>query len=99
MDLSQTTPKALTKDRKAEMVRMILDEPDTGYRTIADRFGVAYSTVTRVANDHGIRRKADLETSIRKKQRKDRLPGGGELREGGIVANDEQWRARMQRIG
>jgi hypothetical protein len=92
MDLSQTTPKALMQQRRDEIIETIRNEPNTTYLVIAERFGVSQATVCEIALKNGISRKSMKEDRI------DRLPAKGKPREGGIIANDEQWLARMQRI-
>jgi len=95
MDLSQTTPKAITPKLKQQIVGMARDCPTMPYGQIAKRFGVSRGTVSRVATAAGVLRRQPQQARARSIG-----PTRPEhLRDGGIIADDAQWRARQQRIG
>ena len=76
------------------VVRAVQDNPDRPYTEIADEIGVRRHQVGRILRRMNISRK-DIESGLRVERAKHRDPN---LREGGIVADDAQWRARQQRI-
>ena len=85
------SPKALPKGRNLEIVEMVKSRPDLSYYKIAERFGVSFTTVSRIACAHGVKRGDPVVNPKPRKLDPNR-------REGGIIANDAQWRARQERI-
>jgi hypothetical protein len=73
---------------KAEIAETIRTQPTTSYRVIAEQYGVGMATVSAIAARNGLRRKKDPPAAYEPNRR-----------EGGIIADDAQWRARQERIG
>lgn len=86
------TPKAICKEKRAAILDAVRSEPTTPYRAIAERFGVGAATVNNIAKSNGVRRKQDSVPTPKPPKKTNR-------REGGIIADDAQWRARSHRIG
>jgi hypothetical protein len=87
-------PKHLTDEQKEAIADALRRGPGRTYTEIAAQFGVGGGAVGRVARQYGIPRKADE----RRSRVMAAVPKSPNLRDGGILANDEQWRARQQRI-
>ena len=81
---------ASVRDAIVEAVR---NEPTTEYKVIARRYDVAPGTVRKYAMQAGVNRKAVLRE--KRSLAMYAVPKRGDLREGMIEANDEQWAARM----
>ena len=86
------SPKAISPKKKAEIAETIRSQPKTLYRIIAERYGVSTATVSGIALRNGLSRKKDTPTD----RKSSCVPN---RREGGIIADDAQWRARQERIG
>lgn len=64
-------------------------------REIGRRFGVTMSTVQKIMAEYG----APPRGAPNKAARLNTITPGAKRREGGIIADDAQWRARSHRIG
>lgn len=89
------TPKALSDERKAEIAEALRLCPAKSYSALAREYGTSIGTVGRIARQYGIDRKQKAKALKQMEAR----PKPSSLREGGIVANREQWAARQHRIG
>ena len=85
------SPKAICPKKKAEIAETIRTQPTTSYRVISEQYGVGMATVSAIAARNGLRRKKDPPADRK-------AAYGSNLREGGIIADDAQWRARQERI-
>lgn len=79
------------------VVATVRANPDKSYTEIAEMLGMNKGSVSGICQRAGYRRRADPDR-IRSLEAMRRRPQG-EVREGGIVADDAQWKARQCRIG
>lgn len=109
-----TNTDAMTPEQRREaVVEYINAHPAKGYYEVGILFGLNPSTVSKIARAAGIYRQRgglskmpDGATPVQRKasprRRCDMLaqaPATPKRREGGIMANDEQWAARRHVIG
>ena len=86
------TGNRIDESTRAQVLRHIRNNPGEVYQLIADRFSIHHTTVKRIARQGGIVRVSPEHAAKVKVQKHE-----PNRREGGIIADDTQWRARQER--
>jgi hypothetical protein len=87
-------------ETKQAIVATLKAYPHRNYEMIAIEHGVSKTLVGRLAKLHDCRRKTTALDRVPQRSRVQYAhPDHPHMRDGGILANDEQWKARQCRIG